>query len=921
MMQRETFALLACVAAIMFAADRAEAAGPFTVTTTADFGTGSLREAILDANAAGGGTINATANGLITLTSPLPIVTTPLTFNGNNLVVNGDNKYRLFFVDAPAGAAVTFNNLTLFGGRAKGGDGGPGSGGGLGAGGGIFINSGNVTVANVVFTGNAAAGGKGGFAISAGGGGAGGLGGNGGNGPSGGGGGYLGNGGNPGGTSVIINGGGGGGKDTDGQSGNTFGGASGGGEGGQGPAFGGGAPGGIGLGNSGGGGGSLASHGANGIAANGGSGGRFGGGGASGTGGNIGGNGGDFGGGGASEIRGGNGGFGGGGASANSVGGSGGFGGGGGGSVSPGGFGLAGPFAGNGASGSGQGIDYLSRGGGGAALGASVFVRGGGASLTVVDSTFDAGTVTAGPGGSSNAGAPAAAPAGQAAGSALFLAGNTTFSVSAGQTRTISGSIADIGPYLNNAAAPGFQLATLTKTGPGRLDLTALNTYGGNTVVSQGTLAVGAPASLGSGAGPVTLNDANTGAADTTLNVGPITLARDITITNLGSGVTTLNSTGSVNPTVFEGFIDIEKDLTVLAQNIRPLPANHAGGQTVFSFSTSGPGGLTITGGNMVQFTGLGKLHHGQTRVTGNSTLSIGDIDNGPVLSTVQIDPGSAVVLEGLDAGSFGGLSGAGTLASNPVLSPSSVAVGINDADTIFTGQITGGLSLSKFGAGTLSMGAQDNTAVILTLKSGRIRALGNFRIGDFFVSKSDPGQQSFDLAGHTVRCIPYVLGRSAREFQLNEAVGSPADGIYDSTAAANTAVGIAIIGVEVVVKSTLIGDANLDGAVNFTDLVTLAQGYNAPSDGLWSQADFNRDGQINFADLVPVAQNYNTSLPASPIPGASAGFDRDLAAAFASVPEPSALADAAAACTFAVLARRRRCRHPTPDHQSEGTR
>src|SRR4051812_19002799 len=80
------------------------AAGTFTVSNTANAGPGSLRQAITDLNAAAGGTVNVTTAGLLTLTSPLPIVAAPLTLNGNNLVINGDNKYRPFFIDAPAGA-------------------------------------------------------------------------------------------------------------------------------------------------------------------------------------------------------------------------------------------------------------------------------------------------------------------------------------------------------------------------------------------------------------------------------------------------------------------------------------------------------------------------------------------------------------------------------------------------------------------------------------------------------------------------------------------------------------------------------------------------------------------------------------------------------------------------------------------------
>ena len=59
------------------------------------------------------------------------------------------------------------------------------------------------------------------------------------------------------------------------------------------------------------------------------------------------------------------------------------------------------------------------------------------------------------------------------------------------------------------------------------------------------------------------------------------------------------------------------------------------------------------------------------------------------------------------------------------------------------------------------------------------------------------------------------------------------------------------------------IGDANLDGAVDFNDLTIVAQNYNAavgPSG--WTSGDFNGDGVVNFDDLNLLAQNYGT--PAS---------------------------------------------------------
>jgi hypothetical protein len=104
--------------------------------------------------------------------------------------------------------------------------------------------------------------------------------------------------------------------------------------------------------------------------------------------------------------------------------------------------------------------------------------------------------------------------------------------------------------------------------------------------------------------------------------------------------------------------------------------------------------------------------------------------------------------------------------------------------------------------------------------------------------------------------------------------------------------------------RFTLLGDANLDGNVNFHDLVRLAQNYGQPSRG-WAFGEFTADDEVNFADLVALAQNYGDSLPTPPIAGAPAGFSRDWARAIAQVPEPAALSLLPLA--YAATTRRRR--------------
>jgi hypothetical protein len=114
-------------------------------------------------------------------------------------------------------------------------------------------------------------------------------------------------------------------------------------------------------------------------------------------------------------------------------------------------------------------------------------------------------------------------------------------------------------------------------------------------------------------------------------------------------------------------------------------------------------------------------------------------------------------------------------------------------------------------------------------------------------------------------------------------------------------------------IRLVVSGDANLDGAVGFADLVRLAQNYNTTTgDSIWTRGDFTYDGIVNFADLVKLAQNYGTALPASAVPGAAADFSADWSRALAQVPEPTTLSFAFLASSW-LSGRRARRRSGSP--------
>jgi uncharacterized protein with beta-barrel porin domain len=509
-----TLASIALICASLLVASIARAQ---VVTNGNDSGVGSLRDAIIFANANPGSTITfgLPANSTVTIATPLPAINANVAIDGSGssgLTISGANTNRVFFV---LSGNVSISNLTIAGGNATGGNGGSGAtggGGGMGAGGAIFVNSGTTTINNVAFANNTATGGNGGAGTGSGltAGGGGGLGGNGGNGGTGlggggagGGGGWSGGGGGggghnspfatapagagAGGTGPGGNGGSGGGGpviagDTGlpGQPGTITGSPTPAGSGGAGAQSTGGGGGGGGIGGGNGGTGTSGFGGAGGGGGNGlgvaaagnggssffgnpggtGSAGGTGGGGGGGSYSSMGGNGGDFGGGGGGYISGGVGGYGGGGGAA-----------------------TAGFQGANGGFGGGNGgtsvfVAGLGGGGGGAGFGGAVFVRGDtGAQLVVADGSFTGNQVNAGAGaaGGSN---------GTAGGQDLFLQGGVTatFAPAASKTLIFNGTIADDG-------GPAIAIGIAGNPG-GTVIFNAVNAYFRQTVVNAGTLDV-----------------------------------------------------------------------------------------------------------------------------------------------------------------------------------------------------------------------------------------------------------------------------------------------------------------------------------------------------------------------------------------------------------------------------------------------
>lgn len=171
---------IALAAAVAFGFSTAQATTYYVADGNGGSGPNTLGWAIEQAN------LHPTAANVIQFNQGVSVSSSTQYLINANVTINGDTtgasvvdmngKDRAFFV---VGGTVTFNNLTIQNGHARGGHGGDGGGGGAGLGGGIFVANGttmtgstppagaaHVTVSGVKFRGNTAEGGAGGDYVS-----------------------------------------------------------------------------------------------------------------------------------------------------------------------------------------------------------------------------------------------------------------------------------------------------------------------------------------------------------------------------------------------------------------------------------------------------------------------------------------------------------------------------------------------------------------------------------------------------------------------------------------------------------------------------------------------------------------------------------------------------------------------------------
>ena len=203
----------------------------------------------------------------------------------------------------------------------------------------------------------------------------------------------------------------------------------------------------------------------------------------------------------------------------------------------------------------------------------------------------------------------------------------------------------------------------------------------------------------------------------------------------------------------------------------------------------------------------------------------------------------------------------------------------------------------------------------------------------------ADAGVQGLDLnspaaAGAYNALRIYASDLDGTKLAMSDAIANaksnPGDGVYDSGLSyhPSSAIGVAVLNdvhgdQMVMVRTTRIGDLNLDGAVTISDFIDLASNFNTSNPGLtWQEGDLNGDHAVTISDFIDLAANFNSSYSGGKSEVRSQNSEWQMVASFASsigvdpsvigsaVPEPGTLGVLAIGAMGLTLRRRRQLSH-----------
>jgi len=321
-------------------------------------------------------------------------------------------------------------------------------------------------------------------------------------------------------------------------------------------------------------------------------------------------------------------------------------------------------------------------------------------------------------------------------------------------------------------------------------------------------------------------------------------------------------------------------------------------------YTIASSAGATLTldagGSNTATITDSGGTHTISAPIDFNTNTAISVSNPGDVLNiSGNISGTGALMVAGSGTVDLSGTNtymGGTTVSSGVLLIGSASALPIANFDVV---QISS--------AATVKLGANIGG---VTLQSVNITPGGTFDINNDHVFLNYSG------GGDPIATIASLIasGYAGGSWTGNAITSSAAQSNFHSYGigyadAADPGNPAGLASGQIEIMYTLLGDANLDGAVNGTDFAIMASNFNKSDQSGhsgWDEGDFNYDGSVNGIDFALLATNFNK--------GASQSADLAALDSFASanglladVPEPGVVGLLASVCCCLLVSRRRR--------------
>jgi autotransporter-associated beta strand protein len=290
--------------------------------------------------------------------------------------------------------------------------------------------------------------------------------------------------------------------------------------------------------------------------------------------------------------------------------------------------------------------------------------------------------------------------------------------------------------------------ASIEKTGPGVLELTGNNGFGGNVYITGGTLIAASATALGTGSSTTSVSNNAALALD-----GGNSFTLQTLVLNSSNPAALQSLTGS---NTWNGPIGLYQPTGISVGQ---------GGYLQALNSVSGTGGLTKLGPGTLQFWGFGpNTYVGGTTVAQGTLeagrvsqvsipgdVSVGDDTTMTNTATLQVDreqqfsTGANVTVHtsggvqlntnpnlGVPNPTVGTLSGGGSLSLGPATASLTVS---NTANCAFTGVISGLGAFNKTGSGTLQLTGTNSYSSTTTVSAGALQVDGTQLLSHIVVS------------------------------------------------------------------------------------------------------------------------------------------------------------------------------------------